>query len=365
MGIKSLSQFLKKTHPDLFKPIHISEFAYKKVAIDISLYLCNYKALYGDSGWLSAFIRLIACLRENEIHPIFIYDGGFPAEKKNEQKERASDREKMEDRVSTLEEAIEKFETTGELDQCLLDFQKKRKIEPMKSLLSGGQTVNIKGITYMVEKMRKQLFHISKEDFDTTKKLFQILDVPYLDAPLEAETTCADLAKTGKVDAVLSEDTDLLAYGAPVFLSKINTSEGTCIQVDYSELLEAMDMSASEFLDFCIMCGTDYNKNIFKIGPAKAYNLIKKYGSIEGVRDSGIDISVLNHVRVRELFKDYKRIVPKISYCGIPNFPVLSEFIFKKNIKIDIERLRKAFVKEIQILEEEEEGDEEIIIEDE
>ena len=355
MGIKSLSQFLKKSHPELFKPIHISEFAYKKVAIDISLYLCNYKALYGDGGWLSAFVRLVACLRENEIHPIFIYDGGFPAEKKNEQKERADSREKMEDRVSTLEEAIDKFENTGELDQCLLDFQKKRKIQPLKSLLSSGETVNIKGISYMVEKMRKQLFHISKEDFETTKKLFKILDVPYIDAPLEAETTCADLAKMGKVDAVLSEDTDLLAYGAPIFLSKINTSEGTCIRIDYDELLESMEMDSEQFLDFCIMCGTDYNKNIFKVGPAKSYSLIKKYGSIEGVAESGIDISILNHIRVRELFRDYKRVNCKISYCGIPNFEALTQFIFKKNIKIDIERLRKVFVKEIEIIEDQEE----------
>ena len=80
MGIKSLNKFLRKNCINIFEEIHISEYAYKKVAIDISLYLYKFKRSCGDT-WLSVFLNLICCLRKNEIHCVFIYDNGAPPEK--------------------------------------------------------------------------------------------------------------------------------------------------------------------------------------------------------------------------------------------------------------------------------------------
>ena len=59
MGIKNLNVFLRKNCPEVYEEIHISEYAYKKVAIDTSLFLCKYKAIYGEK-WLVAFINLVS-----------------------------------------------------------------------------------------------------------------------------------------------------------------------------------------------------------------------------------------------------------------------------------------------------------------
>ena len=71
MGIANLNTFLRKHCPDVFKEIHISEYAYKKLAIDTSLFLCKFKAICGDR-WLTAFVNLVSCLRRNEIHCDFL-----------------------------------------------------------------------------------------------------------------------------------------------------------------------------------------------------------------------------------------------------------------------------------------------------
>jgi 5'-3' exonuclease len=176
---------------------------------------------------------------------------------------------------------------------------------------------------------------------------------------------CADLCKRGLVDAVLSEDTDVLAYGTPIFLSKINTSNGTCIRIKHPEMLAALKIDHKEFLDLCIMCGCDYNKNIPRVGPEKAYKYIQKYSSIEGIAsNTSLDISILNHVRVRELFINYQQVTYKIRYCGTPNFKKLAEFIFKNNINCSIEGLKKSFVHQTTIVFEEGYEDQELVIED-
>lgn len=347
MGIKNLNKFLRNNCPDIYEEIHLSEYSFKKVAIDISLYLCKFKTICGDR-WLSAFINLITCLRKNEVHCVFIYDSGAPPEKDAERKERAEQRAKLEEKVYKYEEAIEKFHLTNEIDQILIDLYKKRHNDgkgPPRLMKRTTEEVDMVFVESIVEKMRGQILNISPVDFQKTKDLFDILKVPYYDAPLEAETTCADLCKRGLVDSVLSEDTDVLAYGAPVFLSKINTSDGTCVRIKYTDMLESLDLFSDEFLDLCIMCGTDYNKNIFRVGPEKAYKYIQKYSTIEEIKENTVlDTTILNHVRGRELFRKYDQMDIKIPYCGSPDFQKLDEFLLNNNIQCNIEGLKKSFL---------------------
>ena len=373
MGINNLNKFLRNNCPEIYEEIHISEYSFKKVAIDISLYLCKFKTICGDR-WLSAFINLIACLRKNEVHCVFIYDSGAPPEKELERKERRAQRAKQEEKVYKYEEALEKFHLTQEVDPILIELYKKKTSKMASNTprllkrFSDNDGIDMSFIEEIIQKMRGQILEIRPEDFQKTKQLFDILNVPYFDAPLEAETTCADLCKRGLVDAVLSEDTDVLAYASPVFLSKINTSAGTCVRIKYPELLDALDLVSDEFLDLCIMCGTDYNKNIFRVGPEKAYKHIQKHSTIDQIGENTVlDISVLNHVRGRELFRDYEELkdVAKITYCGAPNFKQLEEFVFKNNIRCSVEGLKKSFVHQTNIVfdEEDEETDDEFILE--
>ncbi len=355
MGIQGLSTFIKRW-PSAIETIDIAEYAFKIIAVDTSLYMCKFKAVTGER-WLSEFIRLVLSLRRNDIHCVFVYDTASPPEKLNEKKKRRDAREKSENKVDEIADILDTYDKTNILSpddkQTLIDFQTQRKIETPVSLLTQiRQELNMKAIRQEVEKIKKQNFNISPEDFKLTKKLFKILDVPYILAPMEAETTCADLCKRGIVDAVLSEDTDVLAYGCPVFLSKISFTKGagTCTRIVFSKLLEEMKMTEETFLDFCIMCGTDYNDNIPKVGSVTSYKLLIEHSSIENIElKTPHNISILNHVRVRELFRDYEKVDWKKSFCGIPNFIKLQKFFVVNNVNIRVEDLEAHFTRELEI----------------
>ena len=351
MGINNLNKFLRNNCPEIYEEIHISEYSYKKIAIDISLYLCKFKTTCGDN-WLNAFINLIACLRRNEVHCTFIYDSGAPPEKELERKQRSEQREKKITKVTILEEAFEKFQMTNQIDQILIDlYNKKKNNNEPKRLLQTNNNINMNLVEESIKKMRSQIININNDDFQLTKTLFDILNVPYYNAPLEAETMCSDLCKRSLVDAVLSEDTDVLAYASPIFLSKINTKKETCIRINYDLMLKSLELTSPQFLDLCIMCGTDYNKNIFRIGPEKAYKYILEFNNIEGIiNGTSLDTSVLNHIRVRNLFRDYEQSNIVIPYCGAPEFNILSEFVAKHNIYISLDYLKKSFIQNTTII---------------
>jgi flap endonuclease-1 len=350
MGIKDMNKFLRDVCPQVFEEIHISEYSFKKIAIDVSLYLCKFKSIMGDD-WLSAFLNLVACLRKNEVHCVFIYDTSSPPEKDQEKKERAEQRAKTEEKVCKLEDALDTYHKTQEVDPILIELYEKNKSkyekehQPLLTNKVEKVNVNMYIVEAIIKKMRSNVLEISPEDFAKTRVLFDILKVPYLLAPCEAETMCADLCKRGIVDAVLTEDTDVLAYECPIFLSKINTN-GTCMRIKYDEVLEALELTKEAFLDMCIMFSCDYNKNIPKVGCKGSYKYIKEYESIEAIQaNTTLDISILNHIRVRELFKDYTRsTLTKIPFCGSPDFNKLTEFVFKNNIKHNVETLKKSFI---------------------
>lgn len=365
MGISNLNSFLRKHCPGIFKTVHLSKYAYMKVAIDTSLFLCKFKAICADR-WLVAFINLVSSLRKNDIHCVFIYDSGAVPEKEKERAERRAQQEKQRDKVLLLEELFREYEETGEIDPKLEEINKgasansQATLQPIKSFLrKATQLIPITQTTpaynskfdadfvrSKIEKMRSYILNITPADFELTKQLFEILNIPYYDAPLEAETMCADLCKRKLVDAVLSEDTDVLAYEAPIFLTKINTSEEICVEICFDDVIRELNLTGSQFLDLCIMFGCDYNSNIPKVGVETSFKYITKYKTIDNLRDQlGINVDILNHERVRDIFLNHPKYdIDKVPYCGQPDVKQLANFLSDNGLNYSMETIRVNFI---------------------
>jgi flap endonuclease-1 len=158
---------------------------------------------------------------------------------------------------------------------------------------------------------------------------------------MEAETMCSDMCKRGLVDAVMSRDSDVLAYGAPIFLSDLDVRTQTTKQVLYEDVLRETGLTDEQFLDFCIMCSCDYNDRIKNIGPVKAFNMIKTHEKIENIPN--VDPIPLKYELCREKFRNYEKTDYTPPYCGEPDFNGLAKFFFQYHIKTDMERLKKSF----------------------
>ena len=343
MGIKNLHQLLRKHCPDVYVTQPLSAYRYKKLAIDASLYMFKYKTSAGER-WLSCFVSLLAAMRKNEIHPVFCFDNGAPEEKQQEREARRESREKIRTKAQQLEIALDQYDRDGVVDQCLIDItEKSRAAVERKLLISASSNFDRKVCEAELRKLKTQTISIDSEDFDLLRRLCRIMNVPIIEAVGEAEKLCTELCKGEAVYGVVTEDTDVLAYGTVVFLTNIQYHQGTCCEIALVDVLDELNLTYESFRDLCIMCGTDYNKNIFKIGPEKAYQLIQTHGSIDNIAaNTDIDVTCLNHNRVRSLLtaEPDSRHVP---YCKIPDFNELDIFLFENNSKVSIEPLKKSF----------------------
>ncbi len=345
MGVKGLNTLIKKYAPDAPVQVHLSHYALKKVAVDTSLFMFKYKVIFAER-WMTAFINLVACFRRNNVHPVFIFDSKAPADKDDEKRKRQEKREKHQERIVQLETALALHKETGHIDQILLDVYKKVADEKVSLLAKRFNTETVFRADYVeeeLERMRGKVVGISDDDFRILREMLDIMAVPCIQAPGEAEAFGSYLCCTGKVAAVLTEDTDVLAYGCPRFLSKLDTSSSMCTEINIGDLYRDMELSYPTFVDLCIMLGTDYNSNMKGIGPEKAYKLITEHGNLEAIEAKGYPVECLRYQRVRELFRFELKDDVQVRFCGTPDWAVLEAFVFRYNVRIHVGSLKKSF----------------------
>lgn len=327
MGIKNLHKFLRKHASGAYKEVDLSQLRGMRVAIDINVYLFKFKSINKEK-WMSSFTTFIYRLVKNGIQCVCVYDTKSPPEKNAKKEERKNRKQQIRDKIEEIETALKEYsEHNDTIPDALSVFAE-------NSLLTDSIIVNNNNVENSLEKLRRQIVNVHKYDIKLTKEFLDLLNIPHIDSESEAETLCSHLCCNGKVDAVLSDDTDVLVYGTPVFLTKMNFAKETCIRINTTQVLDLLNLTLDQFVDLCIMSGTDYNDNIPQIGNEKAYKMIQKYGSLDVISDH-YDVSVLNHSRIREIFSVPNEImdVPVISEHTYTNTD-LQVFARKCNIRI-------------------------------
>lgn len=291
MGIKRINDLLKKQSPDCFVTIPITSFSGKRVAIDANDWMYTNMATarkkvirYTDiclkepdqceirKEWFSLAIKFISRWLSYNITPVFVFDGIHPTEKTQTKINRQNQRSTIRSEIDSIYEILKKDKSEWPV-----------------------------GIVDTLAKKLTNYNKISHEDFEIFKSVIKDLGIPCLQAIGDGERLCSALCLDHKVSGVFSVDTDNLAHGCPLLITAFSDqSHLKCVRVD--KILSGLNLSQELFLDLCIMSGCDYNTNIPGYGAGKSFNLLKKCGSIDFLPET-LDITCLNHIRCRELFK--------------------------------------------------------------
>ncbi|EJW03248.1 hypothetical protein EDEG_00228 [Edhazardia aedis USNM 41457] len=260
MGIHQLSKLLQHSAKPAIKNRDISYFTGQRIAIDASLSLYQFliavrsdgAGLTTDSGdttshLIGTFYRTIRIVTSG-IKPLFVFDGLPPELKLSHELEKR--KEKRDAAAKEYEMALE----TGDKEQ--------------------------------IEKFDKRKVKVTKKHVDDCKKLLDLMKVPYVVAPSEAEAYAAYLCIKGVVDAVATEDMDALTFGAPILLRNLNAAENKklpIVEYNLKEILKELKINHNQFIDVCIMLGCDYVKPLRGFGPKRAYEMILKHKDIETI----------------------------------------------------------------------------------
>ena len=249
MGIKNLLKFLNTNYPELIKKINNNNFNKKMIAIDASILLYQVIIAIRSSGAdminsqgditshiLGLFNKTILLLKMNII-PIYVFDGKPP-------------------------------EFKFKVIQNRRDI-KRRAYEKLSEKLTEEEKI----------KYFKRTVSISKKQIDECKELLDLMGIPYVQAPQEADAQCAQLVKSGIAIGVLTEDMDILTFGASIYRN-LTSFKKDHIQINLDDILTNLNLSYEQFVELCILFGCDYNDHFKDIDSTTIYNKYIKYKNI-------------------------------------------------------------------------------------
>ncbi|HOV51471.1 MAG TPA: flap endonuclease-1 [Methanothrix sp.] len=154
---------------------------------------------------------------------------------------------------------------------------------------------------------------INSEILQDARRLINAMGLPVVQASSEGEAQAAYMAIKGSVDLVGSQDYDSLLFGAPQVVRNLAITgkrklPGKNIYVDVEpemidleEGLKSLGITRRQLVEIGIMCGTDYNPGLSRVGPKTALKLIREMGDLESIlADRGETIE--NFAKIREFF---------------------------------------------------------------
>ena len=340
MTIEGLSGFLSKKVPFVRNRVGIELFAHQRVAIDGQLFSYAYmstainreaKKLLDSHkldvdpkavtrNWLARWVDTIASLREAHLDPVIVFDGAdIPPEKAATRALRKEVKDKVKKEIEALRE----------------------------QLASEDLELNRGARERLVKLLPKNLFVTESQHISLLEDCLRLADVIVLTATGEGEALCAELVESGACYAGYTEDSDMAAYHCRRVILGIDkptyTADGTRVQlcdvIYYPQVERVLKLTSAQMLDLCVMCGTDYNHNVKGIGPAKAYALLLKYGSLDHIPVSVYDAPSLNYHRVREIFHIPARIAEGQLKRSKPDVAGLTAFLAGRSLLASSGRL--------------------------
>ncbi|XP_030492807.2 exonuclease 1 [Cannabis sativa] len=280
MGIKDLLRFMKP----YIEPIHIKKYAGKRVGIDAyswlhkGAYSCSMELCLNSDGekklrYIDYFMHRINLLRHHKITPVVVFDGGnVPCKSTTEQ-----DRHRR--RISNHDIAMAKLRE-GNVSAATEFFQKAISVTPQ---------------------MAYQLIQILRSE-----------NIEFVVAPYEADAQLAYLSnlepEQGGISAVITEDSDLIAYGCEAILFKMDRY-GNGEEILLDNVFNSKKGCTPSFQNFdkelltgmCVLAGCDFLPSVPRIGIAKSYAIVSKYRNLDRV------LSVLKLEKGSQMPEDYPK----------------------------------------------------------
>ena len=287
MGIKGLTKEIKKNSPTAIQTLTYDQLVdistCKCYGVDVYSYL--YPTQYnvvnkGKGNHIREFMEMIATWANYGIRLIFVFDGNTNSEAKQATIERRNAiRNEEHDNIQRIideirqEEGLPEAAEGGTIDQIghMIMRSNKGNAEQRIELEMGLRTY----------------IHITRDKIGDLETLFQMIGASYIHAKGEADFILAALYRNGYIDGVISEDCDMLTHGIERLVRGLTDAslrrQGQLMVYNLTTILKDMDISMSQFIDYCILCGCDYCPKIEGVAGVTGLRLLKKYGSLTNI----------------------------------------------------------------------------------
>jgi flap endonuclease-1 len=273
MGVTNLMKLINKYAPSSVNKKKIKDYKGKIIAIDAILLIYRYSIAIRNKGsdltrsdnkitsHLHAIFYNARSLLKEGILPVYVFDGKPPKIKKDTIKLRKEKKKKSEQQYEEQQDPQEKI------------------------------------------KYFKRTFGITDDMIMSSFELLDYLGLPYIQSPGEADSQSSALAMDKRINVfgVASEDMDHLPFGSPYLLRNFSQKK-EIKEINLKKMLNILKLTHEEFIDICILIGTEYCCTIKGLSYTKAYEEYVK------IKNMPRFIEHLNNINKKNMEKGKKQL---------------------------------------------------------
>lgn len=227
MGIVKLHSFIRDRCKECIEKIEIKSIKGKTVAVDVSQFMYRFKK---NGRLILDMFSMCSLFRKHDINAIFVFDGTPPEEKQDT----------ILDRKTKRNDSLDKY-------------------NHLKMFMDEGIVPSNPYILNKLKQLYDSTIHITKNEYDEVRRLFDAYGMKYIVATGEADNTCAYMCKNDIVYAVISDDTDMFALGCPRIIRYLSLLYETIHLYHINNIYKKLDLSESQFRWLCSISMNDYN----------------------------------------------------------------------------------------------------------
>ncbi len=260
------------------EPIEMNQLKGKILTVDASNLIYKFlstmrqvdgtplKDLNGNiTSHLNGIFFQTATLISKQVKPIYVFDGKAPELKSKTQQERIEIKKESEKKYEEAKKA-------GDLETA--------------------------------RKYASRTVHLDKDVIESSKKLLELMGLPYVQAKTEGEAQASYMVSQNDAWAVVSQDYDCLQFGATRMLRnfKLSQSSKNMELISLERTLTDLNLTREQMVDLAMLVGTDFNEGIYGIGAKKGLKLMHKYGSLEAALEKLDKTIEVDPDEIREIF---------------------------------------------------------------
>mmetsp|Transcript_22444 Transcript_22444/g.21592 ORF Transcript_22444/g.21592 Transcript_22444/m.21592 type:complete len:161 (+) Transcript_22444:276-758(+) len=134
-----------------------------------------------------------------------------------------------------------------------------------------------------LEKNAKAFSFFSTENKHDLKELLRIVGVPFVEAPFEAESQCAFMEMEGLVDGVITEDSDVLLFGARKVYRNIFDRNKFVEKFEMKTIEKELGVGREDLIKMALFMGSDYTLGVKGIASVNAVEIVNSFQGDSGL----------------------------------------------------------------------------------
>lgn len=228
--------------------------------------------------------------------------------------------------------------TSSDIEPLQLAASILRENKTTDELKSMAAEVRVQKNDLEFERNRQDRFgvNITERMSADCKHLLRLFGVPYMVAPMEAESQCAYLNQTKVTDGTITDDSDIWLFGGNTVYKHFFNQQKNVLEFQAENIQKLYNLDRHKLIQLSILVGNDYTNGIQGIGAVTAMEILSEFSS-KGVEQDQMNEEMTLHsglYKFREWFHhDKNNFTRRTLRSKLKNITITEDFPSRRVIE--------------------------------